>query len=49
MNCIKVYHYALYISYNDCSVRVYRSFNTIFHQMFNTAIDFKTSGSELRG
>ena len=33
---IPVSHYTL--SCNDCSIRVYRSFNTIFHQMINTAI-----------
>ena len=27
---IKIYHYAL--SYNDCSIRVYRLFTTIFHK-----------------
>ena len=37
MNGIKVYHYAL--SYNDCSIRVYRSIvHYNFSQMLNIAI-----------
>ena len=37
MNGIKVYHYAK--SYAVCSIRIYRSFATIFSQMFNIAIN----------
>ena len=33
MNGIKVYHYTL--SYDYCSIIVYRLFTTIFHKSFN--------------
>ena len=37
MNDVKVYYYVLI--YNDYSIRVYRSFTTIFHKCMNTSIN----------
>ena len=38
MEGIEVYHYALL--YNDCSIRVYRSFTTIFHKCLTLLLIF---------
>ena len=38
MKGIKVYHYTL--SYNDCSIRVYRSLNTIFYKCLTLLLIF---------
>ena len=38
MKGIKVYYYAL--SYDDCSIRVYQSFTTIFHKCLTLLLIF---------